>query len=270
MQEQLSSMSVNVNTLKKMKRSGDKITWLTAYDYSFAALVDQAGVDAILVGDSLGMVIQGHATPIPVTMRDSIYHTQCVARGANNAMIVGDLPFGSYQLSKEQAYQNAVHLMQAGAHVIKLEGDALQVETIRFLSERGIAVCAHIGLTPQSVHKLGGFKVQGRGVAAQQLLDNALGVEHAGAFAVVLEAVPQSLAKTITEKISIPTIGIGAGPDCDGQVLVLQDMIGIYPKPSPKFSKDFMHGADSIAMAIQRYVSEVKSGEFPAQEHCFE
>lgn len=263
-------MSVNVNTLKKMKRSGDKITWLTAYDYSFASLVDQAGIDAILVGDSLGMVIQGHVTPIPVTMQDSIYHTQCVARGADNAMIVGDLPFGSYQLSKEQAYQNAVHLMQAGAHVIKLEGGALQVETIRFLSERGIAVCAHIGLTPQSVHKLGGFKVQGRGVAAQQLLDDALGVEQAGACSVVLEAVPQSLAKTITEKISIPTIGIGAGPDCDGQVLVLQDMIGIYPKPSPKFSKNFMHGSDSIAMAIQRYVSEVKSGEFPAQEHCFE
>lgn len=263
-------MSVNVNTLKKMKQSGDKITWLTAYDYSFASLVDQAGVDAILVGDSLGMVIQGHETPIPVTIEDSIYHTQCVARGTKNAMIVGDLPFGSYQLSKEQAYENAVHLMQAGAHVIKLEGGELQAETIQFLSERGIAVCAHIGLTPQSVHKLGGFKVQGRGDGAGQLLDDALGVEQAGAFAVVLEAMPQSLAKTITEKISIPTIGIGAGADCDGQVLVLQDMIGIYPKKSPKFCKNFMHGSDSIAMAVERYVSEVKSGAFPAKEHCFE
>lgn len=263
-------MSVNVNTLKKMKQSGDKITWLTAYDYSFASLLDQSGVDVILVGDSLGMVIQGHDTPIPVTIEDSIYHTQCVARGTKNAMIVGDLPFGSYQLSKEQAYENSVYLMQAGAHVIKLEGGELQAETIQFLSDRGIAVCAHIGLTPQSVHKLGGFKVQGRGDAAEQLLEDALGVEEAGAFAVVLEAMPQSLAKRITEKLSIPTIGIGAGADCDGQVLVLQDMLGIYPKKSPKFCKNFMHGSDSIAMAVERYVSDVRSGAFPAKEHCFE
>ncbi len=262
-------MSVNVNTLKKMKEEGDKITWLTAYDYSFASLIDNAGVDAILVGDSLGMVIQGHATPVPVTIEDSCYHTQCVAKGVSNALIVGDLPFGSYQLSKEQAYENAVHLMQAGAHVIKLEGGELQVETIQFLSERGIAVCAHIGLTPQSVHKLGGFKVQGRGDGAQQLIDDAISVEEAGAFAVVLEAVPQDLATKITAKISIPTIGIGAGRGCDGQVLVLQDMIGIYPKRSPKFCKNFMQGASSIQAAIKEYVKEVKSGEFPAEEHSF-
>ena len=262
-------MSVNVNTLKKMKKEGDKITWLTAYDYSFASLIDNAGVDAILVGDSLGMVIQGHATPVPVTIEDSCYHTQCVAKGVSNALIVGDLPFGSYQLSKEQAYENAVHLMRAGAHVIKLEGGKLQVETIQFLSERGIAVCAHIGLTPQSVHKLGGFKVQGRGNGAQQLIDDAISVEKAGAFAVVLEAVPQDLATKITAKISIPTIGIGAGPGCDGQVLVLQDMIGIYPKRSPKFCKNFMQGASSIQAAIEGYVKEVKSGEFPAEEHSF-
>jgi len=262
-------MSVTVTTLKKMKDAGDKITWLTAYDYSFASLIDSAGVDAILVGDSLGMVMQGHETPIPVTIEDSIYHTKCVARGAPNSMIVGDLPFGSYQVSKEQAYENAVKLMQAGAHTIKLEGGELQVETIKFLVERGIAVCAHIGLTPQSVHQLGGFKIQGRGAAAKQLLEDAIGVEQAGAFGVVLEAIPQGLAAEITERLSIPTIGIGAGPSCDGQVLVLQDMLGIYPKKSPKFSKNYMDGAGTISRAVEHYVSEVKSGEFPSQEHSF-
>lgn len=263
-------MPITVKTFKKMKREADKITWLTAYDYSFASLIDNAGVDAILVGDSLGMTMQGHNTPIPVTIEDSIYHTQCVARGVKNAMIVGDMPFGSYQVSKEQAYENAVRLMQAGAHVIKLEGGELQVETIRFLTERGIAVCAHIGLTPQSVHQLGGFKVQGRGDdAAQKLCSDAIEVEQAGAFSVVLEGIPVTLAKAVTEQLTIPTIGIGAGPDCDGQVLVLQDMIGIYPQKSPKFSKNFMHGADSIKDAVETYVSEVKSGAFPSIDHSF-
>lgn len=262
-------MSVTVTTMRKMKQANDKIVWLTAYDYSFSSLADGAGVDAILVGDSLGMVMQGHPTPVNVTLEHSIYHTECVARGCSNAMIVGDLPFGSYQVSKEQAYESAVRLMRAGAHTIKLEGGELQVETIRFLAQRGIAVCAHIGLTPQSVHQLGGFKVQGRGDAAQQLLEDALGVEKAGAFAVVLEAVPQSLAEEISNTISIPTIGIGAGPSCDGQVLVLQDMIGVYPKRSPKFCKNFMQGAESIGAAIENYIQEVKAGTFPAQEHCF-
>jgi len=262
-------MAITVTTMKKMKDAGDKITWLTAYDYSFASLVDNAGIDAILVGDSLGMVMQGHDTPVPVTIEDSAYHTACVARGSSNAMIVGDLPFGSYQVSKEQAYENAVKLMQAGAHTIKLEGGELQVETIKFLSERGIAVCAHIGLTPQSVHQLGGFKVQGRGAAAKQLIEDAIGVEQAGAFAVVLEAVPKSLAADITKQLSIPTIGIGAGVDCDGQVLVLQDMIGIYPKKSPKFCKNFMHGGESIQAAVESYISEVKTQTFPADEHSF-
>jgi len=246
-------MSVTVTTLKKMKDAGDKITWLTAYDYSFANLVDDAGVDAILVGDSLGMVMQGHETPVPVTMEDSIYHTQCVARGSFNSMIVGDLPFGSYQVSKEQAYENAMRLMQAGAHTIKLEGGELQVETIKFLVERGIAVCAHIGLTPQSVHQLGGFKIQGRGAAAKQLLEDAIGVEQAGAFGVVLEAIPQDLAAEITERLS-----------------VLQDMLGVYPKKSPKFSKNYMDSADTIKGAVQNYVSEVKAGTFPAAEHSFD
>jgi 3-methyl-2-oxobutanoate hydroxymethyltransferase len=207
---------------------------------------------------------------VPVTIENSCYHTQCVARGVNNALVIGDMPFGSYQLSKEQAYANAVKLMQSGAQVIKLEGGDLQVETIQFLTERGIAVCAHIGLTPQSVHKLGGFKVQGRGEDAKRLMDDAISVENAGAFAVVLEAVPQSLASEITEKASIPTIGIGAGPKCDGQVLVLQDMLGIYPKPSPKFSKDFMQGADSIAAAVENFIKQVKDGSFPAAQHSFD
>ena len=262
-------MAVTVTTLRKMKEAGEKISWLTAYDYSFAHAIDQAGVDSILVGDSLGMVIQGHDTPVPVTIEDSCYHTRCVANGAENAMIVGDLPFGSYQVSKEQAYENAVKLMQAGAHTIKLEGGELQEETIKFLSERGIAVCAHIGLTPQSVHKIGGFRVQGRGDDAKGLIEDAMAVEKAGAFAIVLELVPQSLAQEITSRISIPTIGIGAGPQCDGQVLVLQDMIGIYPKKSPKFSKNYLDGAESIQAAIANYVSEVKQGQFPAPEHSF-
>jgi 3-methyl-2-oxobutanoate hydroxymethyltransferase len=262
-------MTVTVTTLRKMKEQGDKITWLTAYDYSFAALVDKAGVDAILVGDSLGMTMQGHETPIPVTMEHSVYHTECVARGVERCMVVGDLPFGSYQLSKQQAYENATRLMQAGAHIVKLEGGELQVETIQFLAERGIAVCAHIGLTPQSVHALGGFKVQGRGEQAERLMQDAIQVEQAGACAVVLEAIPRDLAKQVSDKLSIPTIGIGAGKDCDGQVLVLQDMIGIYPKKSPKFCKNFMQGANSIQQAVENYVSEVKSGTFPAQEHTF-
>lgn len=263
-------MSVTVTTLSKMKQEGNKITWLTAYDYSFAAVLDTAGIDAILVGDSLGMVMQGHDTPVPVTIEHSCYHTQCVARGVKNSMIVGDMPFGSYQVSKEQAYRNAVKLMRAGAHVIKLEGGELQVETIRFLTERGIAVCAHIGLTPQSVHQLGGFKVQGRGEAADKLVEDALRVQQAGASAVVLEAVPRALAKRITGEIAIPTIGIGAGKHCDGQVLVLQDMIGIYPKKSPKFCKNFMQGVDSIAAAVSNYIDEVKTGQFPADQHSFD
>lgn len=263
-------MAVTVTTFSKMKAAGDKITWLTAYDFSFAALMDRAGVDAILVGDSLGMVMQGHSTPIPVTIEDCAYHTRCVANGVENAMIIGDMPFGSYQVSKEQAYENAVRLMQAGAHVIKLEGGELQVETIRFLTQRGIAVCAHIGLTPQSVHQLGGFKVQGRGDQAERLLEDAIAVEAAGACAVVLEAVPQSLAKRVTKELSIATIGIGAGVDCDGQVLVLQDMLGIYPKPSPKFSKNFMKEADSIDQAVKNYITEVKEGIFPSQQHSFD
>ncbi len=262
--------SITVTTLKNMKQAGEKITCLTAYDYSFAALLDRNGVELILVGDSLGMVMQGHNTPVPVTLDDCIYHTQCVVRGVNNAMVIGDLPFGSYQVSKEQALQSAVRLMQeGGAQLIKYEGGQHMVEVTEYLTTRGIAICGHIGLTPQSVNQLGGFKVQGRGDNAERLLQEAVALEQAGVSLLILEAIPASLAQSISESISIPTIGIGAGADCDGQVLVLQDMLGIYPDKSPKFSKNFMAQADSIDAAVSAYVNEVKQGQFPQEKHAF-
>lgn len=259
-----------VATLRKQKENAEKIACLTAYDYSFAAVLDRNGVDVILVGDSLGMVIQGHDTPVPVTIEDCIYHTKCVTRGVKNAMVIGDLPFGSYQLSKEQALQNSVRLMQeGGAQLIKYEGGQHMVEVTDFLTTRGIAVCGHIGLTPQSVNQFGGFKVQGRGDAGQQLLDEAMSLEQAGVSLLILEAIPQSLAAKITKALSIPTIGIGAGVECDGQILVLQDMLGIYPAGSPKFSKNFMQGAESIDEAIACYVQAVKDSVFPEEKHSF-
>jgi 3-methyl-2-oxobutanoate hydroxymethyltransferase len=259
-----------VATLRKKKQENEKIACLTAYDYSFGALLDRNGVDAVLVGDSLGMVIQGHDTPVPVSLDDCIYHTKCVSRGVKNAMVIGDLPFGSYQVSKEQALQSSVRLMQeGGAQIIKYEGGAHMVEVTDFLTTRGIAVCGHIGLTPQSVNQFGGFKVQGRGDAAKQLLDEAISLEQAGVSMLILEAIPALLAEKITAAISIPTIGIGAGIECDGQILVLQDMLGIYPDASPKFSKNFMQGANSIDDAVARYVKEVKAGSFPEQRHTF-
>ena len=262
--------SVTVATLRKQKEAGDKITCLTAYDYSFGALLDRNGVDMVLVGDSLGMVMQGHSTPVPVTIEDCIYHTQCVSRGVENAMLIGDLPFGSYQVSKEQALQNSVRLMQeGGAQLIKYEGGEHMVEVTDFLTTRGIAVCGHIGLTPQSVNQFGGFKVQGRGDAGQRLLDEAISLEQAGVSLLILEAIPAELASKITSALSIPTIGIGAGSQCDGQVLVLQDMLGIYPNASPKFSKNYMQGANSIDDAVANFVKEVKSGAFPEEKHSF-
>ena len=259
-----------VATLKKQKENSEKIACLTAYDYSFAALLDRNGVDVILVGDSLGMVIQGHDTPVPVTIEDCIYHTRCVSRGAEKAMVIGDLPFGSYQVSKEQALRNSVRLMQeGGAQLIKYEGGQHMVEVTDFLTTRGIAVCGHIGLTPQSVNQFGGFKVQGRGDAGDRLLDEAVSLEQAGVSLLILEAIPQDLAKKITQALAIPTIGIGAGIHCDGQILVLQDMLGIYPAGSPKFSKNFMQGFASIDDAVANYVASVKTGEFPEQKHSF-
>ena len=259
-----------VATLKKQKEAGEKIACLTAYDYSFATLLDRNGVDVILVGDSLGMVMQGHDTPVPVTLEDCIYHTKCVIRGAKNAMVIGDLPFGSYQESKEQALRSSVRLMQeGGAQIIKYEGGQHMVEVTDFLTTRGIAVCGHIGLTPQSVNQFGGFKVQGRGDAGDRLLDEAISLEQAGVSLLILEAIPQDLAKRITQALSIPTIGIGAGIHCDGQILVLQDMLGIYPAGSPKFSKNYMDGAASIDEAVANYVKSVKGSEFPELKHSF-
>lgn len=263
--------SVTVSTLASMKAAGEKIVMLTAYDYSFGHLVDQSGVDVILVGDSLGMVIQGHDTPVPVTVDDCAYHCRCVSRGVERAMIIADLPFGAYQASIEQAWTNSVRLMQEGrAHMVKLEGGELMAETIDHITSRGIPVCGHIGLTPQSVHQLGGFKVQGREPdAAKRLKKDAAAQQEAGASMIVLEAVPASLAKDISESLEIPTIGIGAGVHCDGQVLVLQDMLGLYPKKSPKFSQNFMLDNDNIGAAIEDYVAAVKESRFPADEHSF-
>ena len=261
---------VTVTTLREMKQAGKKITCLTAYDYSFASLLDRAGLDAIMVGDSLGMTIQGHASTLPVTIDDMAYHCACVARGVAHALIIGDLPFGSYQVSAEQAFASAAKLMQAGAQVVKLEGGAPMIETVRFLVERGVPVCAHLGLTPQSVHQLGGYRVQGRAAdAAQRLRDDAKQLETAGASLLVLEAIPAALAKTISAELSLVTIGIGAGVDADGQVLVLQDMLGLYPRPSPKFSKDFMQGTQSIEAAIKAYVEAVRAKSFPGIEHSY-
>ncbi len=262
---------VTITTLREMKRTQTPIACLTAYDYSFASLLDRCGVDLVMVGDSLGMVMQGNDSTLPVTMADAIYHTRCVARGVQRALIVSDLPFMSYQRNAEQALANAGRLMsRGGAHVVKLEGGAPMADTVRFLVERGIPVCGHLGLTPQSVHQLGGYKVQGREqAAAEGIRTDALALAQAGASLLVLEAVPVELAATITRELDIPTIGIGAGTDTDGQVLVLQDMLGIYPRPSPKFSRNFMTGADSIEAAIRAYVAAVKSRTFPGPEHSF-
>jgi len=262
---------ITLNTLEKMKHDGDKIAALTAYDYSFASLLDRAGIDIVLIGDSLGMVMQGHESTLPVSLEEMIYHSLCVTRGARRALRVGDLPFMSYQGSRELALESAGRMMkEGGVQVVKLEGGEVMADTVRFLVERGVPVCGHLGLVPQSVHQLGGYRVQGKDKSgANQIRNDALALQQAGARLLVLEAVPADLAKTISVELEIPTIGIGAGPDCDGQVLVLQDMLGIYPKPSPKFSRNFMAGADSIEAAIKAYIQAVKSGEFPSAEHCF-
>jgi 3-methyl-2-oxobutanoate hydroxymethyltransferase len=261
---------VTLSTLREMKRQGEKITCLTAYDYSFASLLDRAGLDLVMVGDSLGMTMQGHATTLPVTLDDMAYHCACVARGVERALVIGDLPFGSYQQGPAQALASSAKLMQSGAQMVKLEGGAPMVETVRFLVERGIPVCAHIGLTPQSVHQLGGYRVQGRDeTGAQRLQEDALRLEAAGASLLVLEAVPAQLARAITLELRISTLGIGAGPDTDGQVLVLQDMLGLFPRPSPKFSKNFMDGAGSIEAAIKAYVDAVRNRTFPGPEHSY-
>lgn len=259
-----------LTSLQKMARDGEKIAVLTCYDASFASLLDQAGVEVLLVGDSLGMVVQGEQTTLPVTMADMVYHTRCVAQGAKRAFIMADMPFGSYQGRPDQAFANAAELMAAGAHMVKLEGGAFMAETVAFLVQRGIPVCAHLGLTPQSVHQLGGYRVQGKtDQAARRLLQDAEALERAGAGMMLLEAIPAALARQVTERLAIPTIGIGAGADCSGQVLVLYDLLGIYPGNTPKFARNFLAGAGSVQAAVDQYVRAVKSGAFPAAEHSF-
>ncbi|MFL9711734.1 3-methyl-2-oxobutanoate hydroxymethyltransferase [Methylobacillus sp. Pita1] len=262
---------MNLLALQQMKARGEKIAVLTSYDASFAALSDKAGVEVLLVGDSLGMTMQGHASTLPVSLRDMEYHTRCVANGVQNAFVVTDMPFGSYQKNPEQAFENAALLMAAGAQMVKVEGGAIMLETVRFLVERGIPVCGHLGLTPQSVHQLGGYRVQAKDeAAARRLLEDAKALAQAGAGMLVLEMVPAALAAAVSQAVQIPVIGIGAGKYCDGQVLVLQDMLGIYAGKSPRFVRNFMQGAGSIEQAISDYVAAVKAQTFPDTEHSFE
>lgn len=261
---------VNVATLGRMKAEGEKITSLTCYDASFAAVVDEAGVDLVLVGDSLGMVIQGHDTTVPVTLEHVIYHCKAVARGLIRPFLMADMPFMTYT-SREQALQNAVRLMQeGGAKMVKLEGGAGQVEIVEFLASHDIAVCAHLGLKPQSVHKTGGFRVQGREeAAAEQMRRDARALQDAGADIVLLECIPSTLGAEITAELHVPVIGIGAGPDTDGQILVLYDVLDITPGRKPRFVKNCMAGHDSPLAAVRSYVEAVKSRAYPAPEHCF-
>ncbi len=264
-------MKNTVVTFKEAKAKGEKLTMLTAYDYSTAKLVDGAGINSILVGDSLGNVVLGYPDTISVTMEDMIHHCAAVSRGIKDTLLICDMPFMSYQASVYDAVVNAGRLMKEGrAHAVKLEGGVEMEETIRAIVNASIPVCAHIGLTPQSINAFGGFKVQGKGeAAAQKLLDDARAVERAGAFAVVLECVPAALAKRVTEEISIPTIGIGAGADCDGQVLVYQDMLGMFTDFKPKFVKHFANVGQIMTEAFKAYDAEVKAGSFPAEEHTY-
>jgi 3-methyl-2-oxobutanoate hydroxymethyltransferase len=254
-----------------MKAARRKIAMLTAYDASFARLVDQAGCDVILVGDSLGMVIQGGGTTLPVTMDEMIYHCRSVARGAERAQIVGDMPFMSYQVSVEEGLRNAGRMVkEGGAEAVKLEGGAEYAELASRLVRIGIPVMGHVGLTPQSFHAMGGFKVQGRDAQqAKKILDDAVALDQAGCYAIVLEGMPSDLAKQITDKVSCPTIGIGAGPDCDGQVLVIYDLLGMNEEFRPKFVKRYDNLAVRVRTAVEQYVTEVREGEFPSAEHSF-
>jgi len=263
-------MRITLTTLQKMAQEGSKIAMLTCYDASFAAVLEEAGVDSLLIGDSLGNVLQGHESTLPVTLRDIVYHTGCVARASKRAFVVGDMPFGTFQVSPEETLRNAAEIMAAGAHMVKIEGGRPMLETIEFLTDRGIPVCGHLGLTPQSVHQIGGYKVQGKGeTEGQRLLREAKQLEQAGAGMIVLEAIPAVLARDVTAAITIPTIGIGAGVDCSGQVLVLHDMLDIYPGKKAKFVKNFMRPTGSIQGAVELYVKEVKAGTFPGPEHSF-
>ena len=258
-----------LHSLTRMKAAGEKATCVTSYDASFTQRVNQAGIDIILVGDSLGMVLQGHNSTLPVTMEQMVYHTRCVKAGNSESLIMTDMPFMSYR-TVEQAMTNATDLMQAGAQIVKLEGGLWLKDTVSKLFEQGIPVCAHLGLTPQAVNKLGGYRVQGKTPEqAASLLNEAVELEAAGASLILLECVPSSLGKAITQAVSVPVIGIGAGPDTDAQVLVIYDMLGITPGKTARFVKNFLQQEGDVLSALEAYVSEVKTGHFPAPEHCF-
>lgn len=261
---------VTVRTLAARKRRGEKLTMLTAYDFAFARIFDAAGIDLLLVGDSLGNVVQGHDTTLPVTLDEVVYHTRLVARGARRAMVIGDMPFGSYQVSAEDAVRSAIRLVkEGGAQAVKLEGGVAAAEAITRIARAEIPVFGHVGLTPQAVHRMGGFRVQGRTDDERaRVLADAQAVEEAGAVAVVLEGMPAELAADVTRKLAIPTIGIGAGPACDGQVLVLHDMLGLNDW-TPSFVKQFADLGAAAARAARAYADEVQSGKFPAEEHCY-
>lgn len=261
---------VTVPALAAMAREGKRIAMLTAYDASFAAACDHAGVDVLLVGDSLGMVIQGRDTTLGVTLDDVLYHTRCVVTGAARALVIADMPFGSYQASPESAYLACVAAMQAGAQMVKLEGGAWLAPTVAFLTTRGVPVCGHVGLLPQSVHSLGGYRVQGKTAeAADVLLEDARALVAAGATMLVVECVPTAVGEALTRAAGIPVIGIGAGPSCSGQVLVIYDALGIQRGRAARFVRNFMIGHDGIEAALAAYVAAVKDGSFPAPEHCF-
>ncbi|HKC61023.1 MAG TPA: 3-methyl-2-oxobutanoate hydroxymethyltransferase [Myxococcales bacterium] len=262
---------VTIHTLRKMKRAGERITMLTAYDASFARLLDQAQIDVLLVGDSLGMVVQGHETTLPVTLDQMVYHCAAVARGTQHAHLVGDMPFGSYQAGADEAVKNAVRIVAEGhMEAVKLEGGAEYCDIVERIVRAGVPVMGHIGLTPQSVHKLGGYVVQGRGEdKAARLVADARALEEAGCYSLILEAIPAELGAEITRSVGIPTIGIGAGAECDGQVLVIYDLLGMNPEFSPKFVKKYADLAKVIGDAATRYRDEVRAGAFPAVEHTF-
>lgn len=262
--------AVTLPALLEMKKNQEKIAMLTCYDACFASVLDASGVDVLLIGDSLGMVLAGMPSTLPVTMDMMEYHTRCVAAGNKNACVVADMPFGSYQESVEQAYRNAARLMAAGANMVKLEGTAWLAPTVEYLTTRDIPVCAHLGLTPQSVSALGGYRVQGRDAKAAKILKtNAKAMQEAGAQMVLFELIPGKLAADISKSLTVPTIGIGAGVDCDGQVLVLHDMLNVFPGKKPKFVRNFMDNQPSIQAAVQAYVSAVKDRTFPTAEHTF-
>lgn len=260
--------TVTINTLRELKEAGEKFSVLTCYDSTFSTRINEAGVEVMLVGDSLGMVLQGHDSTLPVTVADIAYHTQAVKRGNQHALIMADLPFMS-DASLASLLENSATLMRAGAHLVKIEGDSWLAEGITQLTQRGIPVCAHLGLTPQTVNQMGGYKVQGRGEAGQALVEAAIKLEAAGASLLLLECVPSDLGEAVTKAVKCPVIGIGAGPKTDGQVLVLHDMLGITVGKTAKFVKNFMQDAASIPEALAAYHQQVKSGAFPAEEHCF-